>query len=218
MASAATVQGLSSESCGSRIVVAESDSGFARFAQRELPTLPHSEKISLVYGDIDQTLQVLSAQNDGERFHMILLDGHPSDYGEIIDRIMERGFLAPGGLLAVTHSVGAGGFSNSEECAIPWPGQMSDQESLEVAAALHERLARVALPIQRGLTLVRRRIVGEDVPQELLAQQATAFPAMPQPRTYADAVAGNARKLADAPPRLGRPLALRHGPRRRAWR
>lgn len=174
-----------------RIVVAESDSGFARFAQRELPTLPHSEKISLVYGDIDQTLQALSAQNDGERFHMILVDGHRSDYGAIIDRIMERGFLAPGGLLAVTHSVGAGGFSNSEERAIPWPGQMSDQESLEAAAALHERLARdpqlesVALPIQRGLTLVRRRIVGEDVPQELLAQRATAFPAMPpQPRAY----------------------------------
>mmetsp|Transcript_2096 Transcript_2096/g.5960 ORF Transcript_2096/g.5960 Transcript_2096/m.5960 type:complete len:650 (-) Transcript_2096:495-2444(-) len=168
-----------------RIVALESDHGFARFAQRALTPLRHSEKVALIWGDVAHTLQSLALQNDGDRFHLVFVDGQRGDYNSIVDRILERDFLAPGGILVVDHCLGRGAFADPAERegdAVPcWPGHLDVQEAFAKATALNERLLRdsrlesIVLPIQSGLTLVRRVAAGDG----LTAEGVQITPALP---------------------------------------
>ena len=107
----------------------------------------------------------------GSAFDLVFLDGDKRRLAEYYDTVLDRGLLAPGGLLLVDNTLWKGRVLDASLLAgIPREELAPDETKAErrdrvLTQAMHElnvkirrdpRVTQVLLPLRDGLTLVRR--------------------------------------------------------------
>lgn len=158
-----------------RVVALEADGFLADFAQSHLQQSPHGRKVTVQHGDIGDLLRELPASDEGDKFHVVFIDGNKTEYGAYLDAILERDLLAPGGVFVVDDVLWKGAVYSSSalgdrdhRCSCnscwpsPWPSKLPEDEVASVVSGFNARVRRddrlepLVLPIHNGLALIRR--------------------------------------------------------------
>ena len=128
------------------VVACEVDAEVARLAQECFAASPAGDKIDVRVGPAAATLERL----DGA-FEMVFIDADKAGYEGYVDTVLERGLLAPGGLVAVDNTLMQGQ---------PWTGEPTSNgvaiAAFNAAVAADPRVEQVLVPVRDGLTLIQR--------------------------------------------------------------
>jgi caffeoyl-CoA O-methyltransferase len=132
-----------------RVLACELDPDVAAFAQRCFDESPAGVKIEIKVGRAQAALAELAAA--GESFDFVFVDADKAGYLAYVMTILDRGLLAPAGIICVDNTLLQGE---------PYlPGERSDNGA--AIAAFNEAIARdarveqVLLPLRDGMTLIR---------------------------------------------------------------
>ena len=90
----------------SRVVTIEKDPSAADVAEAYFERSPHGGSIELRRGDARDVLDDLAGA--GSAFDLVFLDGDKRRLAEYYDTVLDRGLLAPGGLLLVDNTLWKG--------------------------------------------------------------------------------------------------------------
>ncbi len=128
------------------VVACELDPEVADFARSCFAASESAHKIDVRVGPAAATVEQL----DG-RFDLVFVDADKSSYREYVNAVLERGLLAPDGLICVDNTLLQGE---------PWlsGGRAPNGEAIaafNTAIAADERVEQVLLPVRDGLTLIR---------------------------------------------------------------
>ncbi len=128
------------------VVACEADADVAAFARACFAGSEHGGKIDVRVGPALATLSELDAQ-----FDLVFLDADKGGYRAYFEAVLERGLLAPGGLLCVDNTLMQGE---------PWRSGPPSANGAAIAAfneavATDPRVEQVLLPVRDGLTLIQ---------------------------------------------------------------
>ncbi len=133
-----------------RVVACEIDPDVAAFAQRSFDEAPAGTRIEVRVGPAEATLHRLAVA--GERFDFVFVDADKDRYIDYVTALIERGLLAPDGIICVDNTLMQGE---------PYlAGERSANG--EAIAAFNEaitadpRVEQVLLPLRDGMTLIRQ--------------------------------------------------------------
>jgi predicted O-methyltransferase YrrM len=132
-----------------RVVACELDPAVAAFAQEHLDATPAGALVEVRVGPALDTLGDLAEH--GEVFDLVFVDADKAGYTAYVDVVLERGLLAPGGLLCIDNTLLQGQ---------PWLG-VTEGPGREIAdfnqrLAADPRVEQVLVPLRDGVTLARR--------------------------------------------------------------
>lgn len=132
------------------VITCEIDPFAAQFAQSSFSRSMHGKKIDVRVAPALQTLEQLAAEK--QTFDFIFIDADKGGYKDYYSLILDRGLLAPGGMIAVDNSLYEG------QAYLP-----EDQrgENGRAIAAFNQmvkeddRVVQVLVPLRDGVTLIR---------------------------------------------------------------
>jgi caffeoyl-CoA O-methyltransferase len=132
-----------------RVVACEIDPGVAAFAGRCFRESASGGKIEIRVGPAQRTLGELAQA--GQRFDLVFIDADKAGYCGYLSAVLERGLLAPHGLICVDNTLMQGQ---------PWlPGEPTANgaaiAAFNQAVADDPRVEQVIIPLRDGLTLIR---------------------------------------------------------------
>jgi caffeoyl-CoA O-methyltransferase len=132
-----------------QVVACEIDADVAAFALRCFAESESSAKIAVQVGPALATLETLAAA--GAVFDLVFIDADKAGYLEYVDAVLERGLLAPHGVICVDNTLMQGQ---------PWTGGESTANGHAIAAfneavAADPRVEQVIIPLRDGMTLIR---------------------------------------------------------------
>lgn len=133
-----------------RLVACELDAYAAKFARDCFATSPHGHKIEVKVGPAIETINALA--DAGAVFDFVFIDADKGGYLTYLDVLLERGLLAPHGLIGVDNTLMQGqpylsGCSTANGEAIARFNQKVAED---------ERVHQVILPVRDGFTLIYR--------------------------------------------------------------
>lgn len=135
-----------------RVVTCEADPRAAAVAREALGSSRDGAKVELVEGPALATLERLD-----EPFDLVFVDADKGGYRAYLDALLDRGLLAPDGLVVVDNTLMQGVAYG----VAPRSGR--EAEHGRAVAAFNERVAddprlvQVVLPVRDGVTLLQRR-------------------------------------------------------------
>ena len=132
------------------VIACEIDPEVARFARRCFDESPSGHKVRIRVGPAQATLEQLAVV--GEPFHLIFVDADKAGYLRYVDLVLERGLLAPDGVICVDNTLMQGQ---------PYDAGQPTANGIAIARFNREiaddpRVEQVLLPLRDGLTLIRR--------------------------------------------------------------
>lgn len=132
------------------VVACEIDPGVADFAVRCFGESAVGHKIVVKAGPARQTLEALGAS--GRPFDLVFLDADKAGYVDYLTAVLDRGLLAPHGVMCADNTLMQGQ---------PWRSGESSANGVAIAefnraVAADPRVDQVILPLRDGLTLIRR--------------------------------------------------------------
>lgn len=135
---------------GGELVACELDPHAAAVAAESLTASEAGAKVRIEVAPALDTMARLA--DAGERFDLIFVDADKAGYVGYLHTILDRGLLAPGGVIAVDNTLLQGE---------PYlPGDPSDNgaaiAAFNAAVIADRRVEQVLLPLRDGLTLIRR--------------------------------------------------------------
>lgn len=135
---------------GGKLIACEYDPFTADFARKQLDKSTHGNKVKIVVGDANQTLEDLGATN--EYFDLVFIDADKTNYLNYYNAVLEHSLLSVGGLICVDNTLYKG--------QVYGAGTVNDNgkalQAFNTAVADDERVQQVLLPLRDGLTLIRR--------------------------------------------------------------
>ncbi|WCO66093.1 class I SAM-dependent methyltransferase [Iamia majanohamensis] len=133
------------------LVACEVDDRAAAFARAALDEAPAGDRVTVVVGPAQATLDDLARA--GDRFDLVFLDADKAGYAGYLDQLLDHDLLAPGGLVCADNTLLQG-----EPYAEGGPTSANGRAIAEFNRAVAEdpRLEQVVLPLRDGLTLIRR--------------------------------------------------------------
>ncbi len=131
------------------VVACEIDPALARFARRSFDTSSSGVKVDIRVGPAGQTLSALA--DAGDRFDLVFVDADKGGYLQYVDTVLDRGLLAPHGLICVDNTLMQGQ---------PWRGDAAHDAGAAIAAfndavTADPRVEQVIVPLRDGITLIR---------------------------------------------------------------
>ncbi|MGI8712699.1 MAG: O-methyltransferase [Solirubrobacteraceae bacterium] len=133
-----------------RVVACELDPDVAAFAQRSFDETPSGAKIEVRIGRALATLEQLASA--GETYDFVFIDADKAGYGDYVSTVLDRGLLAPDGVICVDNTLLQGepyllGEPSANGAAIA---------AFNETIAGDPRIEQVLLPLRDGMTLIRR--------------------------------------------------------------
>jgi caffeoyl-CoA O-methyltransferase len=133
-----------------RVLTCELDPGVAAFAQASFDEAPAGAKIEIRVGPALETLRQLAIA--GETYDFVFIDADKGGYLDYLEMVLDRGLLAPDGLICVDNTLLQGE---------PYLPGTPSANGLAIAAfndalAGDARVEQVLLPVRDGMTLIRR--------------------------------------------------------------
>ncbi len=137
-----------------RLLACELDPEVAELARRNFAESPAGGRIDLRVGPAARTLEDLAGE--GRSFDLVFLDADKAGYRSYLDALLDRGLLAPGGLVCVDNTLLQG------EPYLESPRSPNGEAiaAFNAAVTADPRLEAVLVPLRDGVTLIRR--VGDD--------------------------------------------------------
>jgi caffeoyl-CoA O-methyltransferase len=132
------------------VVACEVDARAADIARRAFAASAHGHKIDVRVAPAGETLSELA--RTGDTFDLVFVDADKAGYISYVDTVLDRGLLAPGGVICVDNTLMQGQ---------PYVtgGRTANGEAITAFnewLAADERVEQVLIPLRDGLTLVRR--------------------------------------------------------------
>jgi caffeoyl-CoA O-methyltransferase len=133
-----------------QVLSCELDPAVAAFAQRSFDETAAGAKIEIRVGPALVTLRQLAAA--GETYDFVFIDADKSGYRDYVDAVLDRGLLAPNGVICVDNTLLQGepylsGTPSANGRAIA---------AFNEALVRDARVVQVLLPLRDGMTLIRR--------------------------------------------------------------
>ncbi|KAH8074586.1 O-methyltransferase [Aureococcus anophagefferens] len=136
------------------MITFEIDPFLERFARPVFDASPHGSKIDVKIGD---ALANLKAWPADKKFDMVFVDADKGSYQAYYDTVLDRGLLAPGGVVVVDNVlfkgapyVGPSKFDNRS-----WNDGGAAVAAFNDHVAADDRVEQVMLPIRDGITIIR---------------------------------------------------------------
>lgn len=130
------------------VITCEIDPFAAQFAQVAFDLSSHGKKIDVRVAPAMATLQQLA--EEGQSFDFIFIDADKGGYVDYFHFILDRGLLAPGGIIAVDNTLYEG------QVYLPEPGENGKAIAhFNEVVKQNDRVVQVLVPLRDGVTLIR---------------------------------------------------------------
>ena len=134
-----------------RLIACEVDQYVSDFALECFAQSPHGNKIRVEVGPALDTLHKLA--DNHETFNLVFIDADKKEYVDYLKLLLDRGLLAPDGIIAVDNTLLQGQPYLTPQQRTP-NGEAIARFNRVVAE--EPRVEQVLLPLRDGLTLIRR--------------------------------------------------------------
>lgn len=132
------------------LVACEVDSYVADFAKACFAESPHGGKISVKVAPALDSLRELA--DAGETFDLVFIDADKKEYVDYLEILLDRGLLAPNGIICVDNTLLQG------QPYLPPEKQTANGEAIarfNRVVAEDPRVEQVLLPLRDGLSIIR---------------------------------------------------------------
>lgn len=131
------------------VVACELEPAVASFAQTSFDSTEYGDKITVLVGPASDTLAELAER--GATFDLVFLDADKAGYLDYFTTLLDRGLLAPGGLICADNTLLQGepyrpGKASANGAAIA---------AFNESVAADPRVEQVLVPLRDGITLIR---------------------------------------------------------------
>lgn len=139
-----------------RVVASEIDARVAAFAQESFAEAGVADRIDVLVGPADDTLDELArhVERGGiDPFDLVFIDADKAGYGRYLERLLESSLLAPHAVIAVDNTL-MQGQPYRDGSPVTENGRAIAEFNAAVAA--DDRVEQVLVPLRDGVTLIRR--------------------------------------------------------------